>query len=64
MLNVVSGLGLLIASVAAGTLWDRVGSGSMFLAAIIPALGALMVICLGRKKTGPGSQGADPLKEN
>jgi len=64
MLNVVSGLGLLIAGVAAGTLWDRVGSGSMFLAAIIPALGALMVICLGRKKTGPGSQGADSLKEN
>jgi MFS family permease len=44
LLNLVSGLGLLAASLIAGALWDRVGSSAMFLAAVIPAAGVLLLL--------------------
>ncbi len=44
MLNLVMGLGLLGASLLAGSLWDRLGFSSMFLAATIPAAAALLLM--------------------
>jgi MFS family permease len=49
LLNLVSGLGLLTASLMAGALWDRIGSSSMFLAALVPAFGVLALSTLVRK---------------
>lgn len=46
LLNLVSGLGLLSASILAGSLWDRFGSGSMFLAATLPAGAVLLLTVL------------------
>jgi MFS family permease len=46
VLNLVSGLGLLVASLIAGALWDRIGSSAMFLAALLPAFGVLLIIGL------------------
>ena len=46
LLNLFSGLGLLAASIIAGALWDKVGSSSMFLAALVPALSVLLIIGL------------------
>lgn len=48
LLNLVSGLGLLAASLIAGALWDRLGSSAMFLAALVPAAGVLVLIGLQR----------------
>ena len=44
LLNLVSGLGLLVASLTAGALWDRIGSSSMFLAALVPAVSVLLLV--------------------
>jgi MFS family permease len=44
LLNLVSGLGLLTASITAGALWDQIGSSAMFLAALVPAIGVLLII--------------------
>jgi MFS family permease len=44
LLNLVSGLGLFAASLIAGALWDRIGSSAMFLAAVIPAAGVLLLL--------------------
>ena len=46
VLNLVSGLGLLVASLIAGALWDGIGSSAMFLAALLPAFGVLLIIGL------------------
>jgi len=44
LLNLVMGIGVLSASLFAGALWDRLGSSTMFLAALVPAIGVLLVI--------------------
>ena len=44
LLNLVMGIGVLSASLVAGALWDRLGSSTMFLAALVPAIGVLLVI--------------------
>jgi MFS family permease len=44
LLNLVMGIGLLSASLVAGALWDWLGSSTMFLAALVPAIGVLIVI--------------------
>jgi len=44
LLNLVMGIGVLNASLVAGALWDRLGSSTMFLAALVPAIGVLLVI--------------------
>jgi MFS family permease len=44
LLNLMSGLGLLAASLIAGALWDQIGSSAMFLAAVVPAAGVLLLI--------------------
>ena len=49
LLNLVSGIGLLTASILAGSLWDRFGSASMFLAATLPAGGVLLLTLLRKR---------------
>lgn len=52
LLNLLSGIGLLAASLVAGLLWDRLGSSMMFLAAALPAGGALL-LCHLLQRTAP-----------
>lgn len=51
LLNLVSGLGLLAASLIAGALWDRIGSPAMFLAALVPAISVLLLAGLKERRS-------------
>ena len=50
--NLVSGLAMLVASVFAGLLWDRLGASFTFHAGAIFCLIALIAIGVGRKHLG------------
>ena len=50
LFNLATGLALLVASVAAGLLWDRVGSQATFLAAAgCAGIAALLLVAIGKK---------------
>lgn len=52
--HLVSGIAILIGSLAAGWLWDSIGAANMFLiAAGVSALGVLMLLALSRRKMEP-----------
>ncbi len=58
--SLVTGVSLLIASVVAGVIWDRLGSGMTFVAgAVFAALAGVMLLAL-RGSAGRGWRKADP----
>ena len=54
--NLVSGLAMLVASVLAGLLWDRLGASFTFHAGAIFCVVALVALGVGRKHLGGGSR--------
>jgi predicted MFS family arabinose efflux permease len=59
--NLVSGIAMLLASVLAGLLWDRLGASTTFVAGAVFSTLALLCVLLGKQYLSSGIQAPPTL---